>query len=93
MSEQPDISYYPNFDKYKHRTERRLKSEQLDNSLRYDLPQRIISSSAWGKSIAESPDSWLYHLDAGDIDEINEAVAHFECTNTSTKEHNSELQS
>ena len=75
---QPDISYYPDIVKYRKRTERRLKNEDLETNLRRGLPQKIDSPAAWDSSIAYRSTSWLYHLSTDDIKEINQALASFQ---------------
>jgi hypothetical protein len=75
---QPDIDYYPDIVKYQKRTERRLQSDDLETVLRDGLPPRIDCPAAWGPSTAETPELWLHHLDADDIQEINQALARFQ---------------
>jgi len=79
MPSQPDINYYPDIVKYQKRTERRLQIEDLDRVLRLGLPQKIDCAAAWDRSIQERPESWLYYLDADDVEEIDQALASFQC--------------
>lgn len=76
---QPDVNYYPDFVKYQKRTERRLQNEDLESVLQLGLPQKIDCAAAWDRSIEERPESWLYYLDAEDVEEIDQALARFQC--------------
>lgn len=76
---QPDINYYPDIVTYQKRTERRLQSEDLERVLQLRLPQKIDCAAAWDRSVEGRPESWLYYLDADDVEEIDQALARFQC--------------
>ncbi|KZY31390.1 taurine catabolism dioxygenase TauD [Roseovarius sp. HI0049] len=43
-----------------------------------DLPEKLTGPSAWiGRDMARDPGKWLYHLDAEDIADLEQAAAHF----------------
>jgi hypothetical protein len=75
---QPDIGYWPDYQKYRDREQRRHREEELDTVLRPGLPSKIDSLAAWESSLGEKPEKWLFHLSLEDIREIDEAVAGFQ---------------
>jgi hypothetical protein len=76
---QPDITYTPDFDKYKARTLKRLATEELEQKLPAGFPSRLESDLVWdGHDITEKY-SWVYQLSENEIEEIEEALGHFKC--------------
>lgn len=74
----PDITYAPDYDKYQARTQRRLATESLPDSLPPGFPSHLSSPLAWtGANIASSY-NWNYTLSTDDIAEIDGALQHFE---------------
>ncbi|KAF2812986.1 Clavaminate synthase-like protein [Mytilinidion resinicola] len=72
---QPDITYTPDFDKYKARTQRRLATEKLEQTLPPGFPSKLESEFVWdGDSIKESGYNWVYELSAEEIAEIEAAL-------------------
>jgi hypothetical protein len=81
---QPDIEYQPNFEKYNARTNRRLETETLSKELPVGFPTKLISPLVWNGSEFQSEDEWTYVLSGEDIEELNQALAHFKSLTTST---------
>jgi hypothetical protein len=75
---QPDIGYWPDYQKYKDREHRRCREEELDTVLRSGLPSKIDSLAAWESSLGDKPELWLFHLSLEDICEIDKAVGDFQ---------------
>jgi hypothetical protein len=76
---QPDITYTPDFDKYKARTQKRLATEKLERELPPGFPSELKSDLVWdGHNIAEKY-NWLYQLSEKENEEIEQALAHFKC--------------
>lgn len=76
---QPDIGYTPDLDKYLARVKRRLNTETLPKSLPSGFPQQLKSDLVWtGDKVGETYD-WTYELDAAEIEDIENALAHFKC--------------
>lgn len=76
---QPDIGYTPDLDKYLARVKRRLNTEKLPNSLPAGFPQQLDSDLVWtGDKIGDLYD-WTYELNAAEIEDIEQALAHFKC--------------
>lgn len=76
----PDISYTPDLAKYQVRIKRRHALEKLETSLPEGFPAQLESKLVWeGQSLAESY-NWNYELTGSDIEEIEAALHHFQCT-------------
>ncbi|CAN8101569.1 unnamed protein product [Discula destructiva] len=74
---QPDIEYAPNFEKFKARGERRMKTEILPTSVPDGFPEQMQGDMVWeGDTLAEHYD-WTYVLTEEQLAEIDEAVKHF----------------
>ncbi len=77
---QPDIEYTPNHDKYLERIKKRFETEKLDKSLPPGFPAKLGSELVWdGNTLAETYD-WDYVLTTADLEEIEAALRHFQCT-------------
>jgi len=78
---QPDIHYFPDLEKYKARTKRRLESEKIDPSLPTGFPEELRSSLAWDGAeyagAAQGTPDWVYRLNDGELQEIDAALRHF----------------
>lgn len=80
--QQPDIQYAPDVDKWRARTETRLRNEKLESSLPPGYPQKLESDLVWeGETLKESYD-WVYELKEDELDEIEKALSHFKCKST-----------
>jgi hypothetical protein len=76
---QPDITYHPNFDQYKARSQRRQKAEQLPTSLPDGFPQQLSSSLVWEGKDVEGRSDWTFELNESQLDEIDQALQKFKC--------------
>jgi hypothetical protein len=74
---QPDIDYYPNFEKYCRRSSSRLEHEVLDLRLPSGFPDELKSESAWDSSIAREKGKWLFQISAEQVGELKHAVQNF----------------
>ncbi|KAI5358282.1 putative TauD/TfdA-like domain, taurine dioxygenase TauD-like superfamily [Septoria linicola] len=78
---QPDIDYAPDLDKYLARVARRRESEQLKSELPEGYPTELKSDLVWdGSTIAKEYD-FVYELNAEELEEIEEALVHFQSLN------------
>jgi hypothetical protein len=77
---QPDIDYTPNLDKYHARVKRRQETENLEKSLPDGFPRQLQSKLVWNGADIKSRYNWTYELNTQEIEEIEEALAHFKCT-------------
>ncbi|KAJ4397480.1 hypothetical protein N0V93_001709 [Gnomoniopsis smithogilvyi] len=78
---QPDIEYAPNYEKFKARSERRMKSETLPTSVPEGFPEQLLGDMAWeGDKLAETYD-WTYVLSDEELEEIDVALEHFKSLN------------
>lgn len=76
---QPDIDYAPDYEKFKARAERRVKTETLPTSVPEGYPEQLQGDMVWeGETLAETYD-WTYVLNEEQLAEIDEAVKHFKC--------------
>ncbi|KAL4880297.1 hypothetical protein BJY04DRAFT_219293 [Aspergillus karnatakaensis] len=74
---QPDIQYLPDPINYAARTKRRQENEVLSKTLPDGFPQKLTSDLVWdGKNLAESYD-WNYYLTEDDLNEVEDALKHF----------------
>lgn len=84
---QPDIHYFPDIDKYRARTKRRLETEEIDSSLPDGFPVQLESTLAWdGSNPNDSVHvdmSWIHVLTEPELEEIDAALKAF-----LGKEHN-----
>ncbi|KAF9741551.1 hypothetical protein PMIN06_011208 [Paraphaeosphaeria minitans] len=74
---QPDISYAPDYAKYKARTERRLATEKLPSTLPSGFPEKLESDLVWDNTDIASRYDWTYILSSSDIAELDSALQHF----------------
>jgi hypothetical protein len=76
---QPDISYHPDFKKYKLRTERIKAQLPANTTLPSDFPKELKGQLVWeGKDFTEESD-WTFSLDGTQLHEIHQALIHFKC--------------
>jgi len=76
---QPDISYHPDFEKYKLRTER-LKAFRPDSGLPPGFPEQLTGPLVWeGKDFTDEKD-WTFSLTDAHLEEIHNALQKFKCT-------------
>lgn len=80
IARQPDISYTPDFEKYRARTKLRLQSEPLkEKKLPPGFPRQLVSDLVWeGEGLADKYD-WTYSLTTEDVEELESALVHFKC--------------
>ena len=77
ISQQPDIEYAPNINKWKARTESRLANEKLRSDLPPGYPKKLESDLVWeGESLKEKY-NWVYELNQDELDEIERGLVHF----------------
>ena len=76
---QPDISYHPDAEKFRLRTER-LKAKRIASpGLPPSFPEKLTGGLVWeGKDFTDERD-WIFSLNEEHLGEINEALAHFKC--------------
>ncbi|KAL1845786.1 hypothetical protein VTK73DRAFT_431 [Phialemonium thermophilum] len=79
---QPDIDYAPDLEKYKRRTQRRLQTEELPRTLPPGFPEKLDSPLAWDGATVGDHYQWNYELTPSDIEEIEQALRHFQCSTT-----------
>ncbi|KAL2005154.1 hypothetical protein VTN00DRAFT_3004 [Thermoascus crustaceus] len=75
--QQPDIEYTPNIDKWRARTERRLQTENLTEDLPTGFPKKLVSDLVWEGHELEGRYDWTYELNETELDEVENALAHF----------------
>jgi hypothetical protein len=76
---QPDINYAPDYDKWQQRAARRLAEGNLPTKVPDGFPTELTGPTVWeGRTLAETYD-WTYILNADQLTEIDQAVAHFKC--------------
>ncbi|KAJ3815406.1 hypothetical protein EV368DRAFT_30549 [Lentinula lateritia] len=80
---QPDISYHPDEVKYKQRTARRLtENPNLPKSqLPSGFPSKVEGPIVWEGKDWISEDQWVFHLSPAQLQEIDDALAHFKALN------------
>ena len=80
VATQPDIQYHPDPVKYKALTARRLDQnpELLKMSLLSGFPTKVEGPIVWEGKDWVNEDQWVYKLNEEEIQEIEDAVAHFE---------------
>lgn len=76
---QPDIGYTPDLDKYLARVKRRTATEDLSKSLPPGFPTRLESELVWDGQQIEKSYSWIYEVNAAELDDIENALKHFKC--------------
>ncbi|KAF4990546.1 hypothetical protein FGRMN_8407 [Fusarium graminum] len=75
---QPDIAYAPNHEKYRERTAKRLKEGNLPTSVPDGFPKQLNGDLVWdGESVSASYD-WTYKLSPEQLDEVDQALRHFQ---------------
>lgn len=81
-----ELLYQPDSTVYQARTKRRLKTEKLDQSLPEQYPAQLISPLSWEPRDfgvdKNSDEPWVYTLNAEQLDEIEHATRHFQCSST-----------
>lgn len=82
-AQQPDIQYAPDVDKWRARTERRLRTETLSKELPAGFPKKLVSDLVWDGSDIQGRYDWTYVLTEADLEEIQAALAHFKCKSMS----------
>ncbi|GJP88587.1 hypothetical protein CBS115989_1113 [Aspergillus niger] len=80
---QPDIQYHPDYTKYTARTERRIATETLPKTLPKRFPEHLDSPLVWEGTEVEKRDDWIYQLNDGQLDEIDQALQFFKSKNPS----------
>ena len=76
---QPDITYHPNFEQYKARSQQRQKVEQLPTSLPDGFHKQLFSPLVWEGKDVEGRTDWIFELNESQLDEIHEALQKFKC--------------
>lgn len=76
---QPDIDYAPDLDKYLARVKRRQANEDLPRTLPDGFPKRLESELVWDGATVGKEYQWSYQLTDQDIEEIDQALKHFQC--------------
>ncbi|KAF4471165.1 family oxidoreductase [Fusarium albosuccineum] len=75
---QPDIAYAPDYAKFQARTARRLQDKTLPSALPEGFPTQLTGDLVWdGETVAETYD-WAYVLNADQLNEIDQALKHFQ---------------
>ena len=79
---QPDIDYHPDLAKYKACTARRLEQnpELLKATLPPGFPAKVEGPIVWEGKDWTSEEQWVYKLRDEELQEIEEAMKHFEGT-------------
>lgn len=77
--QQPDISYAPNVEKWRARTQRRLQTETLTKELPRGFPKKLVSDLVWEGDEIKDRYNWVYELNEAELNEIEDALAHFKC--------------
>ncbi|PWY74248.1 TfdA family taurine catabolism dioxygenase TauD [Aspergillus eucalypticola CBS 122712] len=78
ISQQADIDYMPDHDKYLARSKRRQETEELAMHLPEGFPTQLSGDLVWdARTIADRYD-WNYQLSTGDISEIDGALRYFQ---------------
>lgn len=77
---QPDIQYHPDLVKYKERTARRLAQnpDLLKATLPPGFPAKVEGPIVWEGKDWTSEDQWVYKLSNDELQEIDDALKHFE---------------
>ena len=82
---QPDISYFPDHDKYAQRTKRRVENEKLHlTELPVGFPQELVSTFVWEGHDFAKKDNYVYTLSEQEVVEIETALEYFKCRAQST---------
>lgn len=77
ITQQPDIGYTPDHDKYLARVQRRLKGGNLERTLPPGFPAELKSPLVWDNTDIAERFNWTYELTASDLKEIEQALEHF----------------
>ncbi|KAI9018780.1 hypothetical protein CLU79DRAFT_760378 [Phycomyces nitens] len=78
---QPDITYLPNYKKWKARTAHRLEKEIISTKLPEKFPKRLHGPKVWTKSDYEGKESqWIYTMTKDELQEIHMSILAFEKT-------------
>jgi hypothetical protein len=76
-SNQSDIAYTPNYEKYIARTRRRLASKELAKTLPPGFPAKLGSNLVWDNTNIGDRYDWTFELSPIDLVEVEEALKHF----------------
>ena len=75
---QPEIAYTPNRETYLARSQRRLKTEKLADTLPKGFPRELKSELVWkGDTVSDTYD-WSYELNDAEKEEVHQALLHFQ---------------
>ncbi|OXV07434.1 hypothetical protein Egran_04802, partial [Elaphomyces granulatus] len=77
-TQQPDIQYVPNAEKWKARTQQRLETEKLSRELPPGFPTKLISDLVWEGDQLKDAYDWTYELNEDELNEIEHALVHFQ---------------
>ena len=77
---QPEITYHPNLDSYRVRSQHRQETEELPKTLPSGFPEQLSSPLVWEGKEVESSSDWIVELTEAQLDEIDQALDHFKCT-------------
>jgi hypothetical protein len=75
---QPDIDYYPHYEKYQALSKSRANREIFSTVLPEGFPIRIEDESSWTSSIASAESKWLFRITPEDVQETLDAIEHFQ---------------
>lgn len=78
-NQQPDISYHPDEAKYRARTAQRLSQDPTlpQAALPDGFPSKVEGPIVWEGKDWNNEDQWVYKLSPADLQEIDDALAHF----------------
>lgn len=76
---QPDIEYHPDEAKFRARTARRLAEDPTlpSQPLPEGYPTKVEGPIVWEGKDWTSEEQWVYQLSTSELEEIDNAVAHF----------------
>jgi hypothetical protein len=78
-TQQLDIEYVPNVEKWRARTQQRLKTEKLSRELPSGFPTKLISDLVWEGDQLKDVYDCTYELNDEELNEIEHALVHFQC--------------
>lgn len=84
-AQQPDISYHPDFKKWQARTARRLSEEPSlpTHPLPAGFPKKMEGPLVWDAKDWKNESQWVYQLSSSELNEIEDAVKHFQSSSSS----------
>lgn len=82
MQTQPDIDYHPDEAKYRARTVRQLAAnpDRVRQPLPEGFPAKVEGPIVWEGKDWKGEHQWVYRLSASELQEIDDALAHFKGT-------------